>query len=70
LEISDYNDPRNLGFTAEEVTHAQKVGIDLGLLHENLQLTPAERADQHDAAVAEMLELQGSLTNAREPDGD
>ena len=58
MKPTDFNDPRNLGFTDEEVLEAKELGIDLGLLFENMQLTPTERACQHDDAVADMLEIQ------------
>lgn len=58
MKPTDFNDPRNLGFTDEEVREAGDLGIDLGLLFENMQLTPTERACQHDAVVAGMLEIQ------------
>lgn len=37
---------------------ALEAGVDLELLEHNLSLTPDERARQHDAALALVLELK------------
>jgi hypothetical protein len=40
------------------IAEAEKAGIDFELIEHNLTLTPDERARQHDAALALMLELK------------
>ncbi|AKC81812.1 hypothetical protein IMCC26134_01750 [Verrucomicrobia bacterium IMCC26134] len=40
------------------IAEAQKAGVDFELIEHNLSLTPDERARQHDAALALMLELK------------
>ncbi len=40
---------------------ALELGIDLGLLDENLRLTPLERMRQHDECVRQILAVQERL---------
>lgn len=40
---------------------ARDLGIDLGLIDENLRLTPLERLRQHDRYVRQILALQERL---------
>jgi len=40
---------------------ARELGIDLGLIDENLRLTPLERMRQHDRCVRQILALQERL---------
>jgi len=65
MSPSDLSAPRSLGFTDQEVRDAEELGIDLGLLDENVKLTPSERAEQHDAIMAELMEIQGLVRDAR-----
>ena len=65
MPSTNLTDPRNLGFSDQEVQDAEELGIDLGLLYENMKLTPTERAEQHDAVVAEMMEIQEQQSDAR-----
>jgi hypothetical protein len=37
---------------------AERAGIDLSLIDESLRLTPEQRALQHDAALALVLQLE------------
>jgi len=48
-------------FTEENIRIATELGIDLGLLEENLRLTPLERMEQHDACVRQIMETQEQL---------
>ena len=43
------------------VMRAEEIGIDLGLLGENLCLTPFERMQQHDASVRRIIAAQKRL---------
>ena len=49
---------------------AEELGIDLGLLDENLRLTPLERMRQHDRNVRQILAVQEHLGVARVMDSD
>lgn len=40
------------------IAEAQRAGVDFEMLEYNLSLTPDERARQHDAALALVLELK------------
>ena len=40
---------------------ALELGIDLGLIDENLRLTPLERMRQHDRCVRQILAVQERL---------
>lgn len=40
-----------------DVQEAERVGFDLGLIEDNLNLAPEQRAIQHDRALALVLEL-------------
>jgi hypothetical protein len=40
---------------------AEELGIDLGLIDENLRLTPLERMRQHDRNVRQILAVQERL---------
>ena len=44
-----------------ELEHALKLGIDLGLIDENLRLTPLERMRQHDQCVRQIIAVQERL---------
>jgi hypothetical protein len=46
---------------ALETQRAEELGIDLGLLEENLRLTPLERMRQHDHCVRQILAVQERL---------
>lgn len=50
-----------LRFSPEEKKRAEELGIDLGLIAENLALTPAQRAEQHDSCLRQVLEVQERL---------
>ncbi len=45
----------------EIVARAEMAGIDLGLLSENLRLTPLERMRQHDTSVRRILAARSHL---------
>ena len=44
-----------------DVRRSEEFGIDLGLLDENLRLTPLERMRQHDEYVRQIIAVQERL---------
>jgi len=42
----------------DAITEAERAGFDLSLVEHSLTLTPAERAREHDGALALVLELE------------
>jgi len=53
--------PRVNGDPDPHVRRALELGIDLGLIDENLRLTPLERMRQHDCCVRQILAVQERL---------
>jgi|GEM_PF-1515101 len=51
-------------FNGPAADRAREYGIDLSLLAENLKLTPAERLEAHDQALAVQLALQAAVKKA------
>jgi len=44
--------------TTDAIAEARRAGFDLSLVEHSLTLTPAERAQEHDSALALVLELE------------
>lgn len=58
--------PGNLNLEAEGIACRQAVayGIDLSLLADNLRLTPEQRMQRHDGALAVALELRQAMVTS------
>ncbi|MFT5410067.1 MAG: hypothetical protein ACI9NC_002794 [Verrucomicrobiales bacterium] len=59
--------PEPIDLLAKKV---EALGIDLGLIDENLRLTPLERIRQHDRNVRQILAIQECLGVAHLSDDD
>jgi hypothetical protein len=54
-------------FEEQTIREAEEAGFDLNLLELNLSLTPQERMERHDGALALVLELE-KIRRARDED--
>ena len=48
----------NMPTATDAIAEAKRAGFDLSLVEHSLTLTPAERAQEHDSALALVLELE------------
>ena len=52
---------------SDAIEEAERAGFDLNLIDLNLSLTPTQRLDQHQSALALVLELE-AIRNTRNED--